>query len=433
MAIMKGRFDTLFGRLALLIIAALVISHFSYLTILRSDRDDTRVQNAAEQMAFIIKAAAEVHDGNSTLTLPDLVQVVPATLAHADVFESGDKSQRLTTELARRLPAGTQIRIERTPPPRIWARLPGHDYWIATPVLAVRSPPGTSTILPGLAAVLGITVIFALFAAWQLQRPVRDMANAAEQLAKHRLRSPVKERGPFELRQLTERFNRMSHDIVQTDRERNTMLAGIAHDLKTPLARLRLRAEMLDDVQMSDGIVRDAESMARIVDQFLLFARGIEADSTPSPVESRLQALIQPFLDQGYAIDLDLKAGPTFRLKQTYLERIINNLLDNAVTYGKAPLAIRTSHDSSGWRLTVEDSGPGIPAEDMNRIVRPFVRLDPARGGNAHCGLGLAIVDKLTQQLGGRVAFSNRPTGGLQVTLIFPLDKNPDEILDDIA
>ncbi|MDM8358437.1 ATP-binding protein [Pandoraea communis] len=422
---MKGRFDTLFGRLALLIIAALVISHFSYLTILRSDHDDTRVQNAAEQMAFIIKAASEVHDGNSTLTLPDLVQVVPVSLSHGDVFEPTDKHTRLTTELARRLPAGTQLRVERTPPPRIWARLPGRDYWIATPVLAVRNPPGTATILPGLAVVLGITVIFALFAAWQLQRPVRDMAAAAEQLATHRVRTQVKERGPLELRQLTERFNRMSQDIVQTDRERNTMLAGIAHDLKTPLARLRLRAEMIDDVQTSEGITRDAESMTRIVDQFLLFARGIEMDSAASPVEARIPSLIAPFLDQGYAIELDLQAGPGFRLRQTYLERIVNNLLDNAVTYGRAPLAIRTSQDASGWRLVIEDSGPGIPNEDINRIVRPFVRLDPARGGNAHCGLGLAIVDKLTQQLGGRVSFSNRSTGGLQVTLMFPPD-DPD-------
>lgn len=419
---MKGRFDTLFGRLALLIIAALVISHFSYLTILRSDHDDTRVQNAAEQMAFIIKSASEVHEGNSTLTLPDLVQVVPVSFAHGDVFEPTSKNARLTTELARRLPAGTQLRVERTPPPRIWARLPGRDYWIATPVLSVRNPPGTATILPGLAAVLGITVIFALFAAWQLQRPVRDMAAAAEQLATHRVRTQVKERGPLELRQLTERFNRMSHDIVQTDRERNTMLAGIAHDLKTPLARLRLRAEMLDDVQMSEGITRDAESMTRIVDQFLLFARGVEMDGAASPVEARIPSLIAPFLDQGYAIELDLQAGPGFRLRQTYLERIVNNLLDNAVTYGRAPLAIRTSRDASGWRLAIEDSGPGIPNEDINRIVRPFVRLDPARGGNAHCGLGLAIVDKLTQQLGGRVSFTNRPTGGLQVTLMFPPD-----------
>lgn len=419
---MKGRFDTLFGRLALLIIAALVISHFSYLTILRSDHDDTRVQNAAEQMAFIIKAASEVHDGNSTLTLPDLVQVVPVSLSHGDVFEPTNKHTRLTTELARRLPAGTQLRVERTPPPRIWARLPGRDYWIATPVLAVRNPPGTATILPGLAVVLGITVIFALFAAWQLQRPVRDMAAAAEQLATHRVRTQVKERGPLELRQLTERFNRMSQDIVQTDRERNTMLAGIAHDLKTPLARLRLRAEMIDDVQTSEGITRDAESMTRIVDQFLLFARGIEMDSAASPVEARIPSLIAPFLDQGYTIELDLQAGPGFRLRQTYLERIVNNLLDNAVTYGRAPLAIRTSQDTSGWRLVIEDSGPGIPNEDINRIVRPFVRLDPARGGNAHCGLGLAIVDKLTQQLGGRVSFSNRSTGGLQVTLMFPPD-----------
>ena len=219
-------------------------------------------------------------------------------------------------------------------------------------------------------------------------------------------------------------FNRMAADLWATDEERNTMLAGIAHDLKTPLSRLRLRAEMLADQKAGAGIERDVESMSAIVEQFLAYAQSGDSEAREVSVDRHLRGLVQPFAEHGKHVALDLNAGERFRLKPTHLERIVVNLLDNAFAYGAAPVSVRTAADERGFTLTVEDHGAGVPEADIDRVMRPFVRLDPARGGNAHCGLGLAIVDRLVRHLGGELAAGpvtpGAPSPGFRVTMRFP-------------
>ncbi|MGD7340486.1 ATP-binding protein, partial [Ralstonia pseudosolanacearum] len=256
-------------------------------------------------------------------------------------------------------------------------------------------------------------------------RPVRALAEAAGALARRRYVAPLKERGPYELRQLTDQFNRMAADLSAADEERNTMLAGIAHDLKTPLSRLRLRAEMLTDPKASAGIERDVDSMSAIVDQFLAYAQSGDGEARDVMVDRHLRGLVQPFAEQGKHVALELRAGDRFRLKPTYLERIVVNLLDNAFAYGAEPVRVTTAADERSFMLTVEDHGAGIPQDAVDRVMRPFVRLDPARGGNAHCGLGLAIVDRLVRHLGGDLtigqADADAPQPGFRVTMRFPM------------
>jgi two-component system osmolarity sensor histidine kinase EnvZ len=266
-----------------------------------------------------------------------------------------------------------------------------------------------------------VAIVFALLVAWQIQRPVRDMAEAAEQLSRQHTVKPLRERGPLELRQLIERFNRMMADLARIDQERNTMLAGIAHDLKTPLARLRLRAEMLSDSKSAAGVTRDVEAMSAIVEQFLTFAQTGEPTARPVPVDRRMTELAASLAEQGKPVDLSLDAGDGFRMIATQLDRIVGNLVDNAYHYGAAPVRIATGRGLEGWNMVIEDAGPGIPDEALEKVTMPFVRLDPARGGNAHSGLGLAIVDRLVRQAGGRLALENRPQGGLRVEMVFPL------------
>jgi two-component system osmolarity sensor histidine kinase EnvZ len=231
--------------------------------------------------------------------------------------------------------------------------------------------------------------------------------------------SPLRERGPHELRQLIERFNRMVADLVRIDQERNTMLAGIAHDLKTPLARLRLRAEMLSDPKAAAGVTRDVESMSAIVEQFLTFAQSSEPTARPVPVDKRIGELAASLQEQDRKVVLELNAGDGFRMIATQLDRIIGNLVDNAYAYGEPPVRGHEPH-AGRLALIVEDEGPGIPDDAIERVTMPFVRLDPARGGNAHSGLGLAIVDRLVRQAGGRLSIANREEGGLRVEMVFP-------------
>jgi two-component system osmolarity sensor histidine kinase EnvZ len=197
------------------------------------------------------------------------------------------------------------------------------------------------------------------------------------------------------------------------------MLAGIAHDLKTPLARLRLRAEMLADPKAAAGVTRDVESMAAIVEQFLSFAQTSEPTALPVPVDRRVNELAASLAEQERQVVLSLGAGEGFRMIATQLDRIVGNLVDNAYAYGKPPVCIATSRTPEGFLLVVEDQGDGIPEHDKERATLPFVRLDPARGGNAHSGLGLAIVDRLVRQAGGKLNLVNADGGGFRVEMVF--------------
>ncbi|ABF07402.1 two-component system, OmpR family, osmolarity sensor histidine kinase EnvZ [Cupriavidus metallidurans] len=419
---MKLRIDTLFGRIALLIAAVLVISHFSWLAILRMDRRQQQIDYSVEQMIFQLDSIQRALDATPPLPLPSLVEVADASTAdeHASVPQAG-RARRLVEQFTRRLPPGTEVRLEdELSTPRLWIKLPKRNRWIAMPILFVHNPPPDNRLLPGVVLVVGIAIIFALLIAWQIQRPVRDMAEAAEKLSRQQLVSPLRERGPHELRQLIERFNRMVADLVRIDQERNTMLAGIAHDLKTPLARLRLRAEMLSDPKAAAGVTRDVESMSAIVEQFLTFAQSSEPTARPVPVDKRIGELAASLQEQDRKVVLELNAGDGFRMIATQLDRIIGNLVDNAYAYGEPPVCVATSRTQEGWKLIVEDEGPGIPDDAIERVTMPFVRLDPARGGNAHSGLGLAIVDRLVRQAGGRLSIANREEGGLRVEMVFP-------------
>ncbi|RDK07552.1 ATP-binding protein [Cupriavidus lacunae] len=414
------RIDTLFGRIALLIAAVLVISHFSWLAILRMDRRQQQVDYSVEQMLFQLDSIERALDARPPARLPSLVETASTTAAdeHATAPKGG-RSRRLVEQFIRRLPQGTEIRLEDETTPRIWIKLPSRADWIAMPILWVHNPPPDNRLVPGVMLVVGVAIVFAVLIAWQIQRPVRDMANAAEQLSRQHAVPPLRERGPHELRQLIERFNRMVGDLARIEQERNTMLAGIAHDLKTPLARLRLRAEMLADPKAAAGVTRDVDSMAAIVEQFLSFAQTSEPTARPVPVDRRVNELAASLAEQERQVVLSLGAGEGFRMIATQLDRIVGNLVDNAYAYGKPPVCIATSRTPEGYLLVVEDQGAGIPDGDKDRATLPFVRLDPARGGNAHSGLGLAIVDRLVRQAGGKLNLVNADGGGFRVEMLF--------------
>lgn len=415
-----AKLDTLFSRMVLLIAAVLVLSHFSWLTIIRMDRRQQQLDYSVAQMVFQLGSIARALDAKPPLPLPPLVQVADTTTADALSTVPKGRARRLVEHFVSRLPTGTEVRFEDEETPRLWVRLPDRSEWIAMPILFVHNPPPDTKMLPGAALVVGVAILVAVLIAWQIQRPVRDMAAAAEKLSRQHVVAPLRERGPRELRQLIERFNRMVADLNRIDQERNTMLAGIAHDLKTPLARLRLRAEMLSDPKAAAGVTRDVESMAAIVEQFLSFAQSSEPTARPVPVDKRVSELAASLSEQDRTVVLSLEAGDGFRMVPSQLDRIIGNLVDNAYAYGDPPVCVATTRTAEGWRLTVEDHGPGIPDQDMERATLPFVRLDPARGGNAHSGLGLAIVERLVRQAGGRLALSNAPDGGLRAEMVFP-------------
>ncbi|GJH15438.1 HAMP domain-containing protein [Caballeronia novacaledonica] len=426
---MRRAIDTLFGRLVVIVIGMLVLSHVAWFAIIRFERDNVQTRFAVEEAVFLVEAVRQHIANTPDQPLPPRVRVVP--LASPDVPRQPDENmppplQRFVEDLKDRLPEGTDVRLsEPGGPPSVWVHGVKDTGWVVVPVQPLRPPRSRDRMLVWLALIFSTAVLAALFGAWQLQYPLRSLAQAVGRFGRGQPTPPVPERGPRELRQLTHGFNQMVREVSQTESDRAVMLAGVAHDLKTPLARLRLRAEMMDDEKMRDGVVRDVDSMAHIVDQFLVFAHDRPDGSEPVPVDEQCERIARAYraVSPGaQPIRLKLEAGPAFALPAATLDRLLSNLLDNAHAYGAPPVVIETRREAKGWVLSVSDHGKGIAPDDLIKASRPFVRLDPARGGSGHSGLGLAIVERLARRVGGECEIGNRAEGGLQVAMTFPFD-----------
>lgn len=431
---MRRPVDSLFGRLALLFIGVLLLSHVAWFALMRLERNQMQTRYAVEEAAFLVDAVRQHVQRTPDQPLPSRVQLVDPASAEVppDSANIPEPLRRFTDEVRDRMPPGTAVRVG-TPgnPPTLWVRGAQDARWIVVPVQPLRiMRPALDRMIPWFVIIFSAAVFAALVAAWMLQKPLRSLALAVARFGRGEPVPPVRERGPRELRLLTRGFNQMVKEVERNEHDRAVMLAGVAHDLKTPLARLRLRAEMMDEARTRDGVVRDVESMAHIVDQFLVFAHDGADRSEPVEVDAQCERIARNYRTpgsvsataDGAAIQTRLAAGADFRLPAATLERVVSNLLDNAHAYGAPPVVIETAHGPHAYTLTVSDHGSGIAAQDITRASRPFVRLDPARGGNGHSGLGLAIVERLVRRAGGELQIGNGEGGGLAVRMTFPVE-----------
>ncbi len=423
---MRRPIDSLFGRLALLVVAVLLISHFAWFVLMRVERSQSQTRYAVEEAAFLVDAVRQHVARTPTVPLPSRVRLVdPASpevpQPNADLPRP---LRRFTEDVRDRLPPGSLVRIgPPRRPPTLWVHEAADQNWIVVPMTSLHPPRPRDQMFEWLATIFSIAVMCALFVAWRLQQPLRALAQAVVRFGRGQTVPPLVERGPRELRELTRGFNQMVREVSLAEQDRAVMLAGVAHDLKTPLARLRLRAEMMEEAKLRDGVVRDVDALAHIVDQFLVFAHDGSDRSEPVEVDeqcARIARTYRAVAPGGPAVRTELSAGKGFLLPTATLERILSNLLDNAHAYGAPPVVIATERTHAGYTLAVSDHGRGIAPQDLVNASRPFVRLDPARGGNGHSGLGLAIVERLVRRLGGACEIGNAPDGGLRVAMTFP-------------
>jgi two-component system osmolarity sensor histidine kinase EnvZ len=423
---MRRPIDSLFGRLALLVVTALLISHFAWFMLIRMERSDSQARYAVEEAVFLVEAVRDRVARAPNQPLPSRVRLVDldSTTVPLEQDELATPLKSFVQDFHDHMPAGTQLRVAQlTQPPTLWVHEPGDNHWIVVPMLTLHRPRSLDRMVLWLALIFSTAVMCALFVAWRLQQPIAALANAVTRFGRAQPVPPVPERGPRELRELTLGFNQMVREVSRTEKDRAIMLAGIAHDLRTPLARMRLRAEMMEDDKLRGGVVRDVDSMTHIVDQFLVFAQDGTDSSDLVAVDDQCERLARSYravMPGAAAVQTDLAAGAGFCLPAATLDRLLSNLLDNAHTYGAPPIMVRTSRIGDGWLLSVSDHGRGIAPQDLIHASRPFVRLDPARGGNGHSGLGLAIVERLVRRLGGACEIGNAENGGLRVNMTFP-------------
>jgi two-component system osmolarity sensor histidine kinase EnvZ len=216
----------------------------------------------------------------------------------------------------------------------------------------------------------------------------------------------------------------MAADLARLDADRALLLAGVSHDLRTPLARLRLGLEMVgaSDPKLKANMVQDVEDMDAAIGQFFDFAR--DENKEPATADADLNAIVRRAAARrtpaGHAPpQLDLGVVPPLALRSVAIERLVGNLIENAVRHGGEEVSIRTRAEGNEVVLSVLDRGPGIPPREVERLMQPFTRLDVARG-TPGAGLGLAIVDRIARLHGGRVELLPRAGGGTEARVALP-------------
>ncbi len=330
---------------------------------------------------------------------------------------------RLHQQLCQRLAPGRcpDVVPARSTPRGLWVEMasPLEAVWLFVPVPLPRGWPPEPLLLT-LSVVAGGLIAGLLFLTLEVQRPLRLLEGALAHVGLEQRPTPLPARGAWAVRQLTARFNAMLERLELASRERSTMLAGIAHDLRSPLTRLRLRLGLRADSAVVTAAERvqaeaDIEALERITRQFVLFAG---ADQTEAALELPLDALLAEVSAGVDAEALTLDLQPlTRRVRPTALARATANLLENAVCHGQPPYRLLLQAiGAAGFEIQVWDGGAGIAPDQWPRALQPFQRLDQARGGRGHCGLGLAIAERVARDHGGDLSCA-RAQGGFAVVL----------------
>ncbi|RQH04662.1 ATP-binding protein [Paraburkholderia dinghuensis] len=418
---MSNPLNTLFGRMALMSALVLFTIQTCWFVLFAPQPRRHEVEGFERGLLLMLYAATNAAPNEVELAPTLRVHLVPAWNMPANVRLAVPRHEPLADlrkQLLLDLPSGTEILADTHHGEALWVRFAGRPTWIVAPI----DLPPPRNLLPQFGSMLAISLILALLAMWQMQRPLARVAQAARAFGTGHRPAPVEAHGPHELRALIGAFNGMMKRLNEADDDQAVMLAGVAHDLRSPLTRLKLHASMLATERERERFIREVDSLNDIVQQFLEFARQ-RPEAGPEvnvDVLLREQFFSETAGGEDAIFSLDLRAGPAFCLPRTLLDRLVSNLVDNALEHGVPPVDIATRREGGQWIIEVRDHGPGIPAERVAAALKPFVRLDEARGGEGHCGLGLAIVTRLVRNQGGRCELSNHPDGGLRVRIAFP-------------
>lgn len=304
----------------------------------------------------------------------------------------------------------------RPPPP------PRPPMFLAEP-LSPRPPP--SLLHPGMLLDIGVRLGALMLVAWigarWLSRPIRQLVSAARGLGEDIHQPPLPEDGTVECREASRVFNQMQAQIRQQLDERDRFVAAVSHDLRTPLTRLRLRAEGLSDADEQQRFRQDIHEMDAMISATLDYLRGAADAEAPVPLD--LSALVNSMADDrqacGQAVTTEGTARP-LRAQASALRRCIDNLVDNAVRYGDAA-HIRLLDAPDRVCIEISDRGPGIPEDELDKVLEPFYRLEGSRNrSTGGVGLGLSIAYDIARRHQGRLLLRNGPEGGLVATLELP-------------
>lgn len=335
-------------------------------------------------------------------------------------------------EMTQRLGGPSEVRISQGKEHAFWVKPPPHivkkhlkDAWVKVPVVEIDESD-ISLVTVFLVVIGVLSVIGSWIFIRQVNKPLKALQGAAEQVARGEFPEPIEEQGAMEVNEVIKAFNHMSTSIQEFDRDRGVLMAGVSHDLRTPLTRIRLATEMMSSTEdyLKDGIVADIDDMNAIIDQFMDYIRHHrDEDLELGCLNSVIGEVVAAESNQPRTIDCKLDDKlPEVPLRMVAVKRVVSNMLINALRYSDDDIEIISGYSKKRKRVfcSILDKGPGIPEEEIERLFLPFTQGDIARGGEGS-GLGLAIIKRIIDMHNGEVVLQNRKEGGLEATIYLPV------------
>ena len=426
---------SLLWRTFILLAALVLVTTAAWFGIFRAYELEPRARQISQNLVSIVNLTRTAlitsqperrHELLSELSEREGIQVYPEEPGERIAPPADRPLVRLVSEMVRRqLGENTRFASERDGKPGFWLsfHIDDDEYWVRVPRERIERQIALRWLGWGALAV-ALSLLAAYFLVSRLNRPLRALASAAGAIGKGKIPDPVSESGPEEIRTLSHAFNQMSKDLARLDADRALILAGVSHDLRTPLSRLRLGIEMSGaDPQLRDGMTADIEEMDRTINQFLDFARTDGGETLQHADLAAIAAEVaEHYGRRGKSVATDFSRVPELPLQVLSMRRVVLNLIDNALRYGEKEVSVAVRAEAGAAVLEVADRGPGIPASEAERLKQPFTRLEVARSDKGGAGLGLAIVERVVRAHRGSFELLAREGGGLVARIRLPFE-----------
>jgi two-component system osmolarity sensor histidine kinase EnvZ len=425
---------SLFWRTFFLLALLLIGSILAWLQTLRSLEFEPRAIQTAQQIASLVNLsrAALIHSDSiarvsliKTMTEQESVRIVPREPGDRfEPFERDALGQRIAQELSARLGPGTELANSVNEEEGLWVgfAIDGDNYWMRTNRDRFNRTAGRTWIV-WLITAAALSLAGAALIARLINRPLKELSFAASRVREGDFDASTLDEtvATSEIRAVNIGFNRMSQKLAKIEQDRAIMLAGISHDLRTPLARLRLETELsVTDDEARANMAADITQLDAIIGKFLDYARPDKVQLTTVALPQVLETCLFGYRNRtDMRINLDLDEGLLVLADPVELARVINNLLENASRYGKsvdtgvAVLDIAAKARDKWILIRVRDHGIGVSEAQLANLTKPFYRGEAARTAANGAGLGLAIVEKIVLRMGGTFVLSNAPGSGL--------------------
>lgn len=424
-------YRSLLVRNALALVALVLVSQAfaltAYLFFVQRPRIDAAALLTASQIATVTRllaALSETEREQQLLAINGVEQNAVPMVVNESTFPANAVARRFIAQLSYELGSKDQILIGRDEGRRIWVRLNVADshYWMLLAGAPNTIPSLSWTLICLILSVATFPALFAFLIHRPVERFLLRLAHLAGLIERGNWPETMYIKGPRELEMVAGAFNRMASTLQELETTRAEMLAGISHDIRTPLTKLRMVVSAPESVEYPlESAERFIDEIDLIVQQFIDFARGWGSEAaTTGDLNGLIERLAQDYAGLGYSFDLSLDALPRFPFRPTGMQRLLTNLLTNAAVYGRVGLAVKTRVANGFVIVEVDDKGSGVPEALLPLLKQPFRRgpQSEQRGGT---GLGLAIADRIAGQHGGTLKPMPNTPHGLRAKVSLPI------------